>query len=111
MRSFIIIAALAAGLAGCNANLNPDVATPNQVYIGLNAYGVAVNTANVYLRSPSCTSKPAAALCQQVYTALKSARAARKQLTAQLVTNQTVSLTALQALQAAYAVIQTIPQN
>lgn len=108
MRSLILIAALAAGLAGCNAN--PDVATPNQVYIGLNAYGVAVNTANVYLRSPSC-AKPAATLCQQVYTALKSARVARLQLTAQLKANQTVSLTALGALQAAYAVIQTIPQK
>ena len=109
MRSLVLIAALAAGLAGCN--VNPDVATPNQVYIGLNAYGVALNTANVYLRSPVCTASPPAALCQQVYTALKSARVARLQLTAQLKASQTVSLTAVEALQAAYAVIQTIPQK
>ena len=111
MRSLILIAALAASMAGCNTNLNPDVATPNQVYIGLNAYGVALNTANVYLRSPACTVSPPAALCQQVYTALKSARVARLQLTAQLKASQTVSLTAVEALQAAYAVIQTIPQK
>ena len=110
MSRFVLIAALAAGLAGCQT-VNPDVATPNQVYIGLNAYGVALNTANVYLRSPTCTASPPAALCQQVYTALKSARVARKQLSAALAANQAAPLTALGALQAAYAVIQTIPQK
>ena len=110
MRSLILIAALAAGLAGC-APINPNVATPNQAYIGLNAYVAAGRTATIYLASPACTAQPPASLCQQVYTAFKSARAARKQITAALVAHQDVPLTALDVLSAAYAVIQSIPNK
>lgn len=111
MRSLILIAALAAGLAGCNANINPNVATPNQAYIGENAYVVAVSTGRIYLASPFCTNAPPARLCQEVFTAVRSIRTASKQVFAALKAHQDVPLTALDALRAAYSVIQSIPQK
>ena len=109
MRRTLIAVALVAGLAGCNQN--PDVATPNQVVIALNAYNTAAATGTAYLNLPLCGSPPCRelAMSQNVYTALKSARAARTQLLAALKANQSAPITAIQALQAAGAVIQQIP--
>lgn len=92
----------------------PNVATPNQEYVGLNAYYAAVKTATNYLALPLC---PTATLCrtqtlsQSVYSALRSARVARKQITVALEQAQPAPLTAISALEAAYAVIQQIPSN
>lgn len=104
----------ALGLGACNS-IDPTVATPNQVIIGVNAYNTAVATGTAYLKLPLCG--PAAPPCrtqglsQSVYSALKSGRAARAQLLTALANNQSAPLTALQALQAAYTVVQNIPQQ
>lgn len=114
LRKLILVGVVAAGLAGCQP-INPTVATPNQVVIGLNAYNTAVATGTAYLRLPLCDrALPPCrnqALSQRVYVALKSGRAARAQLLAALQANQAAPLTALQALQAAYAVVSSIPQQ
>ena len=106
--------ALSLGLAACNPD--PNVATPNQVVIAINTYNAAVATGTQYLRLPlclptlvlPCRTQP---LSQSVYTALRTGRAARKQLLAALAANQAAPLTALGALQAAYSVISQIPQQ
>lgn len=107
------VAALARGLAACNPN--PTVATPNQEVIAINAYNAAVATGTQYLKLPLCVPAPAPCrtptLSQSVYTALKAGRAARMQLLTALAANQAAPLTAIDALQAAYAVIQQIPQQ
>ena len=110
MRKIVFAVATTLALAGCVSNLNPDVATPNQMAIAVNAYTTAGYAAKIYLASPSCVASPPAPLCQQVYTAFVSGRAAAKQVRTALKTNSAVPLTALQALQAAYAVIQSIPK-
>lgn len=114
MRRLLAIAALATTLAGCNPD--PNVATPNQVVIAINAYNAAVATGKNYLRLPLCSTTVAVvcrtqALSQQVYTALKSGRAARTQLLAALSASAATPITAIQALEAAYSVIQSIPAN
>lgn len=111
--AFLAPLALAGALAGCN--LDPNVATPNQVVIAVNAYNAAVATGTVYLKRPLCpTNAPICrtqAMSQTVYSALKSGRAARAQLLAALANNQSTPITAIQALQAAYSIVQSIPQN
>ena len=97
-------------------NMDPNIATPNQVVIGINAYNAAVATGTNYLRLPLCAPTPqppcrTQALSQSVYTALRSGRAARAQLLSALANNQSAPITAIQALQAAYAVIQSVPAN
>ena len=113
---FLMPLALATSLALSGCNPDPNVATPNQVIVGINAYNAGVATARAYLALPLCSATVGApcrtqALSQSVYTALVSARAAETQLLAALKANATVPITAVQALQAAYAVIQAIPQN
>ncbi len=108
--------ALALALAGCNTNINPSVATPNQVVIAVNAYNAAVATGTNYLKLPVCSTIVGApcrtsALSQSVYSALRAGRSARTQLLAALANNTSAPLTALQALEAAYSVIQQIPTN
>ncbi len=111
MNKLILVAALALGLGACNPD--PNVATPGQEYIGLNAYLAGVKVATQYLRLPLCPT--AAPLCrtqamsQRVYDNLKAARAGKAQIIAALQNNSTVPLTAIQALQAAYAVVQQLP--
>lgn len=109
MRKLLFASLAALALAGC-VDVNPDVATPNQMAIAINAYTTAGYAATIYLASPACATPPADPLCQKVYTAMKSGRAASKQIRAALKANQTVPLSALQALQAAYAVIQSLPK-
>ena len=113
MWKFVVVGAAALALAGCNSSLNPNVATPNQVVIGINAYNTAVVTGTAYLRLPLCGTPPCRtqALSQEVYTALKSGRAARNVLLADLRANVAAPVTAIQTLQAAYAVLQQIPQQ
>lgn len=113
MRKWIIAGVLALGLSGCAGNFNPNVATPNQVVIAVNAYNAAVVAGTAYLRLPLCGTPPCRTqrLSQQVYTALKAGRVARNTLLADLQSNTTASITAVQALEAAYAVIQQIPQQ
>ena len=106
----IVAAALAVALSGC-VTTDTTVATPSQLYIGVNSYVAAGNAAIVYLDSSACKTKTPAPLCQEVYTSLLSARAAKTQIVAALQANQAAPLTALQALEAAYAVIQSIPKN
>ena len=97
--------------AGCN--VDPNIATPNQIVIGVNAYNAAVGTGTAYLHLPICGKAPCRtqALSESVYTALKSGRAARDQLLVDLQNNQTAPVTLIQSLQAAYAVLSTIPQQ
>ena len=114
MKRLLLLAGFAAALAGCN--VDPNVATPNQEIIAINAYNAAVSTATVYLKQPLCSTTVTfpcrtQALSQSVYTALKSGRAARKTLLANLSAGTPASLTALQALEAAYSVIQQIPAS
>lgn len=104
---------VALALAGCAGNPNPDVASANQVVIAVNAYNTAVATGTNYLRLPICNvSAPPCRtqeMSQTVYNALRSGRVARNQLVAGLKANSAASLTALQALSAAYSVIQNLP--
>lgn len=115
MKRFLLSATMLGALAlgGCNS-IDPNVATPNQVLIGINAYNTGVAVGRAYLKLPLCTvaSPPCRTqpMSQSVYTALKAGRAAREQLLGNLAANQAASLTALQALSAAYAVIQQIPR-
>ena len=117
MRKFIGAAVLALALAGCNTNFDPNVATPNQAVIAINAYNAGVATGKNYLTLPLCpaTVTVATAACrtqalsQTVYTALKTGRVARSQILAALQANAALPITAIQALEAAYAVIQQIP--
>ena len=111
MRSILIVAGLASALAGCNTNINPNVASPRAEIIGINVYIVAGNAARVYLASPACTTRPPAALCQSVDTAIKSMRTARKQIIAALKAHQDAPLTAIDTLRAAYSVLQSIPKT
>lgn len=103
----------ALALGGC-ATLNPNVATPNQALIAVNAYNTAVASGTAYLRLALCTGNNVpcrtAALSQSVYTALRSGRAARAAILADLQTNTTAPITLIQTLQAAAATISTIPQ-
>ena len=114
MRKFSIavglLAMLAAPLAGC-VTTDSTIATPSQMYIGVNAYVAAGDSAAIYLKSPACTAKPPQALCQSVYSAMLAARAAKTQIIAALKANQTAPLTALQTMEAAYAIIQNIPKQ
>lgn len=112
MRKFLVAAGLALTLAGCD----PNVATPNQVLIAVNAYNTAVVSGTVYLKLPLCAAAQPApcrtqALSQSVYTALRSGRAARGTLLADLAANTTVPITLIQTLQAAYAVLSALPTN
>ena len=109
MHKLLILAATTLALAGCNPN--PNVATPNQAVTAVNAYNALQATGRAYLASPSCTTKPAAALCQQVFTSLALAYPAAKQVLAALKANQAAPITAVQALSAAYSVIESIPQH
>lgn len=115
MDKIVFVIGLVVMLAGCNS-IDPNVATPNQVVLGVNAYNTAVATGTAYLKLPVCSATVSApcrtkALSRSVYTALKSGRAARAQLLTALENNQTAPITALQALQAAYAVVSSIPQQ
>ena len=115
MNKLLVSGALALALAGCN--VNPNVATPNQVVIAVNAYNAAVATGRNYLALPLCpaTVTTATAACrtqglsQSVYSALKAGRAARTELLADLASNTTASITTMQTLEAAYSVIQSLP--
>lgn len=112
MKKFVVAIGLGLALTGCN--VNPNVATPNQVVIAVNAYNAAVATGTTYLKLPLCAPVPAPpcrtqGLSQQVYSSLKAGRAARTQLLAALANNQSAPITAIQALEAAYSVIQSIP--
>ena len=111
MKRFLIAATLTVGLAGCNAD--PNVATPNQVVIAVNAYNAAVATGTAYLKLPVCGYAPCrtVTLSQNVYTALKAGRVARSQLLTALETDQAAPITTIQTLEAAYAVIQQIPRQ
>jgi hypothetical protein len=114
MRNKLLIFLVGLALAGCNPD--PNVATPNQVVIAVNAYNAAVATGRNYLVLPLCSATAPTvcrtqALSQSVYTALKSGRAARTQLLAALAANQAAPVTAVQALEAAYSVIQSLPQH
>jgi len=105
--------ALALGLAACN--IDPNVATPNQEVIAVNAYNAAVAAGTQYLGLPLCGSASSPCrtqtLSQQVYTALKAGRVARKQILTALAANQAAPLTAIGALQAAATVIQQTVQR
>ena len=114
LKQAVVAGALALALAGCNPD--PNVATPNQVLIGINAYNTAVGTGTAYLRLPLCSATVrnpcrTQALSQSVYTALRSGRSARNQLMAQLAANQTASLTLIQTLRASYSVLSSLPTS
>ena len=98
-------------LAGCN--VDPNVATPNQALIAVNAYNAGVAAGVNYLKLPLCPANApvcrTAGLSQQVYTALKAGRVARGQVLSALAANTAAPITAIQALQTAYAVLQQIP--
>lgn len=116
MRSLILPLAAALALGGCAAIPNPNVATPNQVVIAVNAYNAAVATGRNYLVLPLCMPNlilpcRTPGMSQKVYTALKAARPARNQLLAALKANQAAPITAIQALEAAYSVVQSLPKQ
>ena len=61
MKSLAIVAALALGLVGC-ATTNPNVLTPNQVYIGAQGADAILVTAKNYMTLPVCPT--AAPVCR-----------------------------------------------
>lgn len=111
----LLVAVMLTG-ATSQCNLDPNVATPNQVVIAINAYNTAVGTGTAYLHLPLCSatvSNPCrtAVLSQQVYTALRAGRSARNTLLADLQSNSSVPVTLIQTLQAAYSVLGSLPTN
>lgn len=113
MKSLILLGVLGLALAGCNVNLNPSIATPSQVDIAINSFDAAEVTATNYLRLPLC-SVAGVQVCrtqaasQSVYTAVKSGRVARDQLTADLAANASAPVTLLQSLTTAVSTLQSI---
>lgn len=113
MKKLIIASALVAsvGLVGCGINLNPNVASPNQIYIAVNAFDAAEATATNYLGLPLC---PSAAVCrttaasQAIVNAVRVGRVARDQLTVDLQTNVTAPITLLQSLTTAVSTLQSL---
>lgn len=104
---------LALLLSSC-AVLDTQVATPQQAYVAAEAYNAGVVAGTAYLRLPEC---PKATICrtqelsQRVYGALKAARPARAAIVTALKAHKSAPITALQTLQAAYAVLQQLPQQ
>ncbi len=101
------------GLAGCNVNINPNVATPNQVIIAANAYNAAEVSATNYLRLPLCgvevkTTCRTQAISQSIVNAVRAGRTARRAVLADLQTNTTIPLTLLQTLSAAVVTMQSV---
>ena len=102
-----------AGVSACSGTLNPTVATPSQVAVAINAFDAAEITATNYLTLPLCaTGGPkvcrTAPISTSITTAVRAGIAARNALTADLQTNASAPITALEALNAAVSTISTL---
>jgi len=110
-RIIVLMAALA--LAGCNVNVNPTVATPNQVVIAINAFDAVEATATTYLGWPLCGA-PGVSVCRTLATSkavangVRTGRAARDALVADLQANASAPITALDTLTATISTLQTL---
>lgn len=109
----IIVSLTLLGLVGCSASINPNVATPNQVVIAVNAYDAAEITGTNYLSLPVCTSSGTkicrtTALTQTIASTIWEARAAKNQLLSDLANNVTAPITLFDTLTAAEATFQTL---
>lgn len=108
----LIVGTVILGLAGC-ASINPNVASPNQVVVAVNAYDAAEVTGTNYLNLPLCVTGGTqvcrtAALTNSVVTAIHTARPAKNQLLADLANNISAPITLFNTLTAAEATFQNL---
>ncbi len=112
MKKVLIGLVLALGLAGCNINLNPNVATPQDVVIAANAFDAAEATAANYLSLPLCGGAYKvcrdAALSKKVASTVRAGRAARDQLLADINSSTPIPVTLLQALTTTVSTLQSL---
>ena len=112
MKKVLIGLVLALGLAGCNINLNPNVATPQDVVIAANAFDAAEATAANYLTLPLCgtTAKVCRtqAISIQVASAVRAGRVARDQLLADVKANNPAPVSLFQTLSATVSTLQAL---
>ena len=112
MKKVLIGLVLALGLAGCNINLNPNVATPQDVVIAANAFDAAEATAANYLTLPLCGS--VAKVCRTQasdpgrHGTVRAGRAARDQLLADINSSTPIPVTLLQALTTTVSTLQSL---
>lgn len=112
MRKLFLIGVIGLALAGCNVNLNPNVATPSQVSVAINAFDAAEATAANYLTLPLCGGANkvcrTAATSSQITVAVRAGRTARDQLTQDLQANVSTPVTLLQTLTTAVSTLQAL---
>ena len=110
MKLMYLAIPVALAIAGCN--VNPDVATPNQVVIAANAFDAAEATAANYLSLPLCGGMAKvcrdAALSKKVAQTVRTGRTARDQLLADINSSTPVPVTLLQALTTTVSTLQSL---
>ena len=110
----LLVIPLVVALAGCASfnpfGLNPNLVTPNQADIAINAFDGLEATAANYLSLPVCGSVPCRSqkVSTSIAAAVRAGRTARDQIDADLKTNIAVPITLLQTLQTAVATLQTL---
>lgn len=112
MRTFIILAAAGLALAGCN--VNPNVATPNEVYAAGNAWYAAQVAGNTYMRLPVCSATVPApcrtkAMTITVYSDLTKGNGLAQTVLADVNAGTPVPLTLVQTLSAIITTMQSLP--
>jgi outer membrane protein assembly factor BamE (lipoprotein component of BamABCDE complex) len=110
-RTLIIVALAALALVGCN--VNPNVATANEVYTAGNAWYAAQVAGNTYMRLPLCSVAPAPcrtqAMTVTVYADLKKGNTLAQTVLADVNAGTPVSLTLMQSLTAIVTTLQSLP--
>lgn len=111
MRRVWQILVLGLALAGCNINLDPNVATPNQVAIAVNAFNAAEVTGTNFLRF--CKANPEQSVCTRarihgIVVALRAGHIAENQLLADLESNSALPITLFQTLAATIATVRAL---
>jgi hypothetical protein len=112
MRTLIILALAGIVLAACN--VNPNVATPNEVYAAGNAWYAAQVAGNTYMRLQVCSAAVPApcrtkAMTQTVYNDLKTGNGLAQTVLADVNSGTPVSLTLVQSLTAIISTLQSLP--
>ena len=107
----LLMIPLVVALAGCNPfGLNPNLVTPTQADIAINAFDGLEATGTNYLELPVCGSAPCRSqkVSVSIAAAVRSGRTARDQIDADLKANIAVPITLVQTLQTVVATLQTL---
>jgi outer membrane protein assembly factor BamE (lipoprotein component of BamABCDE complex) len=110
-RTLIIVALAALALVGCN--VNPNVATANEVYAAGNAWYAAQVAGNTYMRLPLCTVAPAPcrtqAMTATVYADITKGNKLSQTVLADVYADVPVPLTLMQTLSAIITTLRSLP--